>query len=74
MELIVGLGVVHAHPRRHGRIPHAKSLAQMQHRQVREVRHSRDRLEHVEAGKVVVLVDDVNRTFDRVDQRLVERK
>mmetsp|Transcript_16500 Transcript_16500/g.55697 ORF Transcript_16500/g.55697 Transcript_16500/m.55697 type:complete len:269 (-) Transcript_16500:21-827(-) len=72
VQLVVGFGVVGAHSRGLVRLAGAKRLAEVEHREVCEVRDSRDRLEDVEPGKVVVVVDHVDDALDRVDDHLVQ--
>ncbi len=52
MELVVGLGVVRAHAISELGVALAKGLAEVHHREVGEVWHPRDGLEHIEARKV----------------------
>eukprot|EP00966_Prymnesium_polylepis_P221035 5112978-Prymnesium_polylepis.1 len=70
VELVVGLGVVHTHPLRHRAVARAQRLAQVQHREIRKVRHARHCLEHVEARKVVACAPNASGAARRTVARV----
>eukprot|EP00961_Rhodomonas_salina_P204074 2753888-Rhodomonas_salina.2 len=75
-ESRVYLGVVRTHSLAELRVALAKRLSQMHHREIREVRHSCDRLQNVEAREVSLAaghwVEEANDVINRINDDLIE--